>query len=94
MKNILAYVLALFIPLCFFAAAYQEQRYASLESEVAALEKRQYKVIEENKRLIADVSVLTSPERIDKTARERLRMRPAERDEVLRIKISSPEGAK
>ena len=63
------------IALCIFAAsipallalyAVQAKKYTDLTKEVAELEVKQEKLIEENKKLVSDISQLSSAERIER----------------------------
>ena len=58
-------ILALAIPALLVLNTLQARKVARLEEDVLAIEKRQYEVIEENKRLIASISKLSSPDRIE-----------------------------
>jgi cell division protein FtsB len=60
------------IPLLFCANVWQSFRYSSLQREIARLEAEQQDLLEKNKRNIAGISVLESPERIDSLGREEL----------------------
>jgi cell division protein FtsL len=56
----------------FFLNVWQSFRYEYLKREVTALEEQQLEAFEENKRLIAGVAVLETPERIESIATEQL----------------------
>ena len=49
--------------------------------------KKQADLVEQNKKLITDISVLSSSDRIEKIATEELEMRPAESDEIVRVEM-------
>ncbi len=87
-KNACALILALMIPAILFAMVWQSYRYSQLEREIARIEQEQYAIIEENRRMISGISVLSTPERISTVAVEDLDMRKAETKEILRISIS------
>ena len=65
----------------------QSQQYMNIEKEVAELERVQKDLIESNKALVTDISVLSSSERIEKIAVEQLGMRKATSDEIVRVSI-------
>jgi cell division protein FtsL len=65
----------------------QSQQYMNIEKEVAELEQVQKDLIESNKALVTDISVLSSSERIEKIAVEELGMRKATSDEIVRVSI-------
>ncbi|MBN1616694.1 MAG: cell division protein FtsL [Spirochaetales bacterium] len=87
MKKLLAVLLVVAIPLCLLCTVWQSSRYVSLESELSRMEKEQYEVIRVNNRLISGITILSTPERIEKVATEDLGMRKARADEILRIEL-------
>lgn len=58
------------VVLTFFGAVYQSYRNEELSLAVSALENRQDEKIEQNKRSIASISVLSAPARIDTLAQQ------------------------
>ena len=86
---ILLYFFALTIPLFFGITAWQASRYATLEREIQQLEIDQEVWIESNKRLMAGIAVLASPGRIEKIARDELRLSKIRPEDVLQIRIDS-----
>jgi cell division protein FtsL len=86
-KNILAVVLSIAIPLMLFGGVWQTSRYSRLEHEVEKLDLEQYAVISLNKRLISGITVLSTPERIERVATDDLKMRKALPDEIMRIEL-------
>jgi len=90
-KNVGAVLLTFAIPLFLFAGVWQTSRYSRLENEFRRLDKQQYEVITLNKRLISGISVLSTPERIEKVAVEDLAMRKALPDEIMRIELKKGE---
>jgi cell division protein FtsL len=91
-RRILLYVLTLTIPLCLGAAAWQSVRYTELAWEVEKLESLQEEWVENNKRLIAGIAVLSSSERIENIARNDLGLVKKLPEEVLQIKITGGPG--
>ena len=85
--KIFTIVCALLVPLLFALNAMQAARYMKVQSEVKALEQKQVQLVEENKRLITDISLLSSGERIGKIAEEELGMRKAESEEIVRVEM-------
>ena len=86
-KRVGIYLLALSIPFFLVIAMVQSQQYMNIEKEVAELERVQKDLIESNKALVTDISVLSSSERIEKIAVEQLGMRKATSDEIVRVSI-------
>ena len=81
-------LLALMIPLLLAAYGIQTKRYADLYKEVTALEKKQEELIEQNKRLVGDISLLSGSYRIEKIASEELGMHKAEKEDIVRIEMN------
>ena len=75
------------VPLLFILNAIQADRYMRAQDEIKALEQKQVELVEENKRLITDISLLSSGERIGKIAEEELGMRKAESEEIVRVEM-------
>ena len=86
-KRLGIYLLAFSIPFFLVIAMVQSQQYMNIEKEVAELEQVQKDLIESNKALVTDISVLSSSERIEKIAVEQLGMRKATSDEIVRVSI-------
>jgi cell division protein FtsL len=86
-KKLGIYLLAFSIPCFFVIGMVQSQQYMNIEKEVADLEQVQKDLIESNKALVTDISVLSSSERIEKIAVEELGMRKATSDEIVRVSI-------
>lgn len=78
---------AVLVPLLFALNAIQADRYMKAQDEIKALEQKQVELVEENKRLITDISLLSSGERIGKIAEEELGMRKAESEEIVRVEM-------
>jgi cell division protein FtsL len=87
-KKIIFYLMVLSIPLLLGVVSWQSARYGDLERELARLEKSQQEWIENNKRLVAGVSLLSSPDRIEHIARDELGMEKKQPEEVLLIHIA------
>ena len=82
------YCLVLSVPVFLALTAWQSSRYGDLERELKKLEKTQEEWVENNKRLIAGITFLSSPERIEHIARDDLILRKRRPEEVLQIFIS------
>jgi cell division protein FtsL len=91
-KKVLLYVVVLTIPLALLGAAWQGERYMSLRAEIERLAESQEKVIEENRRLIAEITVLSSPARIEKLAQTSLGLEKKVPEEVTEVTIKN-DGA-
>lgn len=86
-KRLLVVFCAVLVPLLFALNAIQADRYMKAQDEIKALEQKQVELVEENKRLITDISLLSSGERIGKIAEEELGMRKAESEEIVRVEM-------
>lgn len=80
-------ILALCIPSLLIFDAVQARKYADLAEQVRTLEKKQQQLVEENRKLITDISLLSSTERIERIAEEELGMRKAETEEIVRVEM-------
>ena len=89
---LLLYFAAFTIPLFLALITWQSNRYCSLKSEMTRLEETQAEWVESNKRLIAGVAVLSSPQRIGKIARTELDMRKIKPENVLMVNIEGGKG--
>lgn len=87
-KAILICLFALSIPVMLGLYAMQAKKYTDLSKEVLELESKQEKLIEENKRLVSDISQLSSAERIEKIAVEELGMHKAEAEDIVRVEMT------
>ena len=88
LSKILTCVLAISIPLLLLILGIQAKNYAYLSKEVADLEKKQEQLVEENKKLISDISLLSSTDRIEKIATEELGMHKAETSDIVRVQMA------
>ena len=82
------YCLILSIPALLGLTAWQSSRYGDLERELKKLEKTQEEWVENNKRLIAGITLLSSPDRIEHIARNELGLQKKRPEEVLQISIT------
>jgi cell division protein FtsL len=88
-SRFLLYVMALSIPLSLGIAVWQSSCYATLKREIQILVERQEEWIDNNKRLITDIAVLSSSSRIEDFAKENLRLEKKEPEEVLQVIIET-----
>lgn len=87
-KKSLICLLVLSIPAMLCLYAVQAKKYTELTREVSELERNQEKLIEENKRLVNNISVLSSADRIEKIATEELGMHKAETEDIVRVEMT------
>lgn len=81
-------ILAAAIPALLIAYAIQIKRYADLAREISDLEKKQERLIEQNKKLVSDISLLSSTDRIEKIAVDELGMHKAETEDIVRVEMN------
>ena len=87
-KAVLICLFALSIPVMLGLYAMQAKKYTDLTKEVLELENKQEKLIEENKKLVSDISQLSSAERIERIAVEELGMHKAEAEDIVRVEMT------
>lgn len=89
LRIILIILLAIFIPGLLTLYAFQSQRYTKLYNDVVRLEKKQEMLIEQNNKLISDISLVSNSDEIERKATEELNMHKAEKEDIVRVEISS-----
>lgn len=87
-SKLLLCLVVLSIPAMLCLYAVQAKKYTTLTQEVRDLEKKQEKLIEENKKLVSDIAVLSSADRIEKIAVEELGMHKAETEDIVRVEMT------
>lgn len=86
-KSIPLYIIALLVPLLLCFDSFQSDRYISLVKEVKNMESVEAGLIEENKNIAAEISLLSSSERIEYIAVNELGMRKAGSEEIVRVEV-------
>jgi len=79
MKKLILLILTFSVPMMFFLSVHQVYRYQQLEKDVAALRETQQELFEGNKRMIANIAILSSPKRISRLAVETLNLQRNDR---------------
>jgi len=87
-KVILIALFTITIPVMLALYAFQAKRYTDLTKEIRDLEQKQEKLIEDNKKLVSEISVLSSAERIEKIAVDELGMHKADKDDIIRVEMT------
>jgi len=91
-RKILTAALCLAVPGLFFLNAWQGYRFNTLSDQVAALEKQQKALLEENRDTIGQIAYETSAERVAEKAAA-LGLVPADRSAVTRLQVGEePAG--
>ena len=78
----------LLIPFMLFMYGFQAKRYSKLKIEIKTLEQKQEKLIKENKKIVNEISILSSADRIEKMAVEELGMHKAQADDIVRVEMT------
>lgn len=86
-KKILILLLVATVPVLLSLEVWQVFRYRKLSRETLELEAQQKDWLEKNKKVLANISLFSSPERIEKLSREALGLQILEGDRVLTIEI-------
>jgi hypothetical protein len=76
----------------FFINTWQGFRYQVLEQEVQTMELEQKEWLEKNKKAIAALAVLSSPERVEALALNRLGLKQLKAEDVIKIVIQDGQG--
>lgn len=77
------------LPVFLFLNVWQVYRYKNLENTIEHLEEEQQEWVEKNKRLIAGIAVLSSPERLAKLAEEDLDLEELPPGRLIRILLDT-----
>lgn len=91
MRRPLVVLLIILVPVLLFANVAQAFRYGRLERQVAELEREQLALIEENKRAILAITVLTSPRRVGDLAEGVLELERISTDGITRLETPLDE---
>ena len=81
-------IFAISIPMLLCLYAFQAKRYTDLTKEIKELESKQERLIEDNKKLVGEISILSSAERIEQIAVDELGMHKAESDDIIRVEMT------
>jgi cell division protein FtsL len=91
-RRILLYLMVLAVPAFLGLTVWQSARYADLERELIRMEKTQGEWVEANKRLITGITILSSPDRVERVARDDLGLQKKKPEDVLQISIFDING--
>ncbi len=86
-KHLIWLVAALTIPVVLCLQVQQVVQYDELKDKVTDLETLQEEWLDKNKKVLANISLFRSPERIEKLAVEELGLRPVHFAEITRVEI-------
>ena len=85
LKRIFKFFIICTVPLFLLLSSYQAYNYLKLEQEVIEQEKEQKQWLEKNKKIIASISVLRTPERIEKIAQDKLDLKRIDTDRIIKV---------
>jgi cell division protein FtsL len=89
-RFVLLYLFSMTLPLFLGVTVVQARRYADLQREVRRLDVVQEEWIEQNKRLIAEIGLYSSAERIEQIAVKELGLMKKQPEDILQIRIEGP----
>ena len=92
MKRRIVLLLVISIPVLLFANAFQAYRYSQLERAIGRLQDEQQLLIEENKRAILAISILSSPQRVGPLAENELGLERVEGSDIVRMETGAGEN--
>ena len=93
-ETIFVNLAALCIPLLLILLTVQSHNYSKLKSEVRALEEKQVELVEQNKKYISEISVLSSSNRIEQIAENELGMHKAKTEEIVRVEMKGDNNGR
>lgn len=82
------------LPLFLAAVVVQTIQYQDLKTQVAAQQKEQESWIEKNRRILAGVTVLSSPERIDRLAQQDPGLQQTPANQTLKVHFPDAGASK
>jgi cell division protein FtsL len=86
------YLIVFTIPLFLGLLVWQSNRYQNLSKELVRLEQWQEEWVESNKKLVADIAEYSSPDRIEKIAKNQLGLRKIRPENLLQVNITGGKG--
>ena len=92
MRRSLLVVLVIAVPLLLGANVVQAFRYNRLDRQIVRMEQEQQTLLEENKRIILAIAVLSSPDRIGEIASGELDLSRIDPEEITTLKVPGSEG--
>lgn len=90
MSRRIVLLLIVAVPVLLFVNVFQAYRYSQIEQEIDRLQNEQRALIEENKRAILAISVLSSPQRIGPLAENELGLNRVDGSDIVRMQADDP----
>ena len=79
------------IPLLLIIYAFQASRYSSLYKDIVRLEKKQEQLVEQNKKLISDISLVGNSSKNKRKDSKEQKKQKTEKEDIIRIEMSSSD---
>ncbi len=92
MRKLVLIFMLVSVPFSAFMTVYQVFRSEQLRRDISVLAEKQQGLFERNKRMIANIAILRSPERIDELARKELHLKEIDDKRIIHIEITGQEG--
>ncbi len=92
MRKLVLIFMLVSVPFSAFMTVYQVFRSEQLRRDISVLAEKQQSLFERNKRMIANIAILRSPERIDELARNELHLKEIDDKRIIHIEITGQEG--
>ncbi|MFP4267109.1 MAG: septum formation initiator family protein [Spirochaetaceae bacterium] len=92
MRKIIVGLMILSIPFSISLSVYRVYAYQTLEREVERLKEEQSDLFEGNKRMIANIAIVSSPARIEEIAEKELNLSRTTSERRMRILIDEKTG--
>jgi cell division protein FtsL len=91
-RYLFLYLMVFTIPLLLGLLVWQSNRYQNLNKELVRMEQWQEEWVESNKKLVAGIAEYSSPERIEKIAKNQLGLRKIRPENLLQVNITEGKG--
>jgi cell division protein FtsL len=86
-RSLAAVLIVLSVPAFLWMGMSRATRHAELRSSISSMEEEQRELVDENKRLISEISGYESPERIGELADGKLGLKKAGPADILRVEL-------
>ncbi len=87
-KRLPILLLTFLVTALFFLNTWQGFRYETLKRQIVRLEAEQKDWLEKNKKIIAALAVFTSPERIERLAKDKLGLKRIDSSKILKVVLN------
>lgn len=85
----LSLLCAVAVPLLFAGYGVQSRRFSDVSQQITVLEKKQERLIEENKKCVSEISALCATSRIEELAVDTLGMHKASSADIVRVEMTT-----